>query len=127
MSKTMPKPYSPDIRQRVINCFKQKLKHIDICKKLDLSIATVKRYSAQYKKTGNLDVKKSSKNGSPSKVNDLSKIKEFVIKNNNLSLADMANKWGDISISAIHRAIKKANFSFKKSHGFILKEKKVKE
>lgn len=123
-SKTMPKPYSSDIRRRVINCFKKGMKHQDISNKLDISLSTVRRYSVRYKTLGNVDVKNNIKTGRKGKINNIKDLQQFIRENNNLSLIDMAYKWGNISKSALHRAIISAGFSFKKSHGYIKKEMK---
>lgn len=118
----MSKPYSLDLRVRVIKCFKLKVPHKQIAEKLDISLSTVRRYSIKYKVTGNLNINKKVKTGRPEKIKDLEKLKEFVKANNHLSLIDMAKKMGNVSKDALHMAIKKAGLSFKKSHGFIEKE-----
>jgi transposase len=115
----MPKPYSYDLRKRVIKCFKSGIKYQDIADNFDLSLSTVKRYSFAYKMTGDVRVKSLVKTGRKAKIKDLDRLKDFVKENNNLSLIDMANKL-KVSKSALHRSIIKANFSFKKSHGYIL-------
>lgn len=122
----MPKPYSYDLRKRVIKCFNRGLKYQDIADNFDLSLSTVKRYSFVYKATGDVKVKNLVKTGRKAKIEDLNKLKNFVKENNNLSLIDMANKL-KVSKSVLHRSIIKSNFSFKKSRGYILNAKKRKE
>lgn len=109
----MPMPYSYDLRKRVIKCFKERIKYQDIADNLDLSLSTIKRYSATYKITSDLRVKNFVKTGRKSKIKDLCKLKNFVKENNNLSLIDMANKL-KVSKSALHRSIIKSNFVLKK-------------
>lgn len=40
----MPKPYSLDVREIALKCFKENVLHKDIPSKLDISIRTVGRY-----------------------------------------------------------------------------------
>ncbi len=119
----MPKPYSEDLRQRVIKCLEEKMLLKNIATNLDLSMPTVKRYSSQYKKLGHLNVKKEAKTGRSARFNDLNEVVDFVKENNNLSLADMAQKL-NCGKSTLHRAIKKANLTLKKSRFSIKKETK---
>ena len=120
----MPKPYSLDLRERVLKCFKANILHKDIASKLDISIRTVGRYYKKYKQTGNLELKKEIKTGRPEKIKDLEKLKEFVKQNNKLSIVDMAKKLGNVSKTALHNSIKKCGLTFKKSHGYIESEMK---
>jgi transposase len=122
----MPKPYSYDLRKRVLKCFKKGMKYQDIADNFDLSLSTIKRYSFIFKTTGDARVKNSVKTGRKAKIEDLNKLKNFVKENNNLSLIDMANKL-KVSKSALHRSIIKSNFSFKKSRGYILSAKRRRE
>jgi transposase len=120
----MSKPYSLDLRARIIKCFELKIPHKQIAEKLDVSLSTIRRYSVKYKATGNLNIQKKVKTGRPEKIKDLEKLKEFVKENNHLSIIDMTKKIGNVSKSVLHRAIKRAGLSFKKGHGFIEKEMK---
>lgn len=122
----MSKPYSSDIRKRVIKCFKRKMKYKNISKRLDLSLSTIKRYAKKYKNSGNIDVKNEVKTGRKPSVKDFYKLQEFIENNHHLSLEDMAAKL-NISKSSLHRAIIKLNFTFKKSRGYIKKEMKKKD
>jgi transposase len=122
----MPKPYSYDLRKRVIKCFKKKMRYQNIADNLDLSLSTIERYSALYKASNDIKVKNLCKTGRKAKIEDLYKLKKFVKENNHLSIVDMAHKL-KVSKSALHRSIIKAKFSFKKSHGYIVSAKKKRE
>ena len=122
----MSKPYSSDIRVRVIKCLKKKMKYKNISKKLDLSLSTVKRYARKYKNSGNINARKEIKTGRKPAIKDLHKLEEFVENNNHLSLEDMSLKLG-VSKSSLHRAIISIKFTFKKSLGYIKKEMKKKD
>lgn len=118
----MPKPYSSDIRKRVANSFKRNIRYEDIAKTLDVSLSTVKRYASIYKKDKDINPRIRNKFRS-SKIQDLKKFEEFVIRNNHLSLNDMSKKYDDnISAEGIRKAIKKIGYSFKKNSGYIKKE-----
>jgi transposase len=92
----MPKPYSLDLRDRVLKCFKENVLHKDIASKLDISIRTVGRYYKKYKQIGNIEIKKEVKIGRKEKIKDLEKLKVFVKENNKLSLINMAKKLGSV-------------------------------
>lgn len=81
---------------------------------------------ARYKSSGNLKIKKEIRTGRKEKIQDLSKLGIFIRGNNHPSLMDMANKLS-ISKSSLHHALIKANFTFKKSHGYTGNERKKKE
>ena len=66
----MPKPYSWDLRERVLKRFKENVLHKDIASKLDISIRTVGRYYKKYKQTGNAEVKREIKNYSHTRFYD---------------------------------------------------------
>jgi len=122
----MSKPYSSDIRERVIKCLNKRMKYKNISRRLDLSLSTIKRYAKKYKNSGNIDVKNAVKTGRKSSIKDFNKLQEFIENNNHLSLEDMARKL-ELSKSSLHRAIIKLNFTFKKSRGYIKKEMKKKD
>jgi len=122
----MSKPYSSDIRERVIKCLNKRMKYKNISRRLDLSLSTIKRYAKKYKNSGNIDVKNAVKTGRKSSIKDFNKLQEFIENNNHLSLEDMARKL-EVSKSSLHRAIIKLNFTFKKSRGYIKKEMKKKD
>jgi transposase len=92
----MPKPYSLDLRDRVLKCFKENVLHKDMASKLDISIRTVGRYYKKYKQIGNIEIKKEVKIGRKEKIKDLEKLKVFVKENNKLSLINMAKKLGSV-------------------------------
>ena len=52
---------------------------------------------------------------------------DFVRVNNHYSLANMAQKWGQISYSGFQRAVKRSGLTFKKNHRYIVNQTKKKE
>jgi transposase len=123
----MPRPYSIDLRQRVLICIKQGKKYPEIADILRVSLSTVKRYARIYKKTGDVKPRQEIKTGRKKKLQNLNKFKKFLKNNNHLSLDEMSHKWNNISFMTIYRAIKSLGYSYKKNSGYILSEMKKKE
>ncbi len=65
--------------------------------------------------TGSFQAITNYQKGHSHKITDLKKVEEFVQKNPDLNLKEIAQKWGDIGPSTINRALHKINFSFKKT------------
>ncbi|GHU30305.1 hypothetical protein FACS1894152_8600 [Bacilli bacterium] len=72
-----------------------KMKEKDIAKILHIHPTTIARWHARYKKTKNPEDKKyktNYKTGRPARITDMDKFREFIDKNSDLSLREMAYK-----------------------------------
>lgn len=120
--------YSIDLRKRVIekvNDGKMQLK--DISKLFKIDVKTIYRWRKKLKDTGSLAAKTNFQKGHSHKITNLELFQKFVKENSDLTLKEMAKKWGDVSPQTIYRALKKINFTFKKNSFFIKNVTKKKE
>ena len=121
----MPKPYDYDLRKRAINLINNNKKRRFVSKTLQISIATIDRWIAIYKRTGDVQPTKEVVTGRKSSIKDFNSFTEFVQSNKLLSLSEMTHKWQDkISFMTIYRNIKKLGYSYKKNSGYIKSETK---
>jgi transposase len=122
----MPKPYSNDLRLKVINLIKQGKKQTEISKLLQIDKSTIYRWYKEFKYTGSVKPKSYNQNQDRIKIN-LSKVEEIITKEPSLTLWQIARRVGNVTNVTVFNAIKKLGFSFKKSHGYIKNEMKKQE
>jgi len=104
------KPYSIDLRSRVIEHIKLGSSQKSTSVLFMLSKSTVGRWWGRYKEEGEIAPK--SRHGSKGKV-DSEKLKNFVIANENSTLVEIGSYFG-VSACSIYRRLKKLGFSYKK-------------
>jgi len=105
------KPYSIDLRSRVIEHIKLGSSQKSTSVLFMLSKSTVGRWWGRYKEEGEIAPK--SRHGSKGKV-DSEKLKNFVIANENSTLVEIGSYFG-VSACSIYRRLKKLGFSYKKN------------
>jgi len=106
----MPKPYSVDLREKVLEYLKKVKNKKAASKIFGVGIATVYRWVAQYKKKGNVKPKK--KLHSFKRV-DLEELKIFIENNPDLFLSEIGEHFS-VSPQAIFYACKRAKITRKK-------------
>ena len=125
MLKTMPIPYSNDLRKKAINLIKQGKKQTEIAKLLSIDKATIFRWNKRVKEIGNADFKGYHNNSDKIKIRP-EKLEQIIKNNPSATLAEMAIKIGNVSDVTVMNCLKKAGYSFKKSHGYTRSEMKKK-
>lgn len=118
-------PYSNDLRKKVINLIKQGKKQTEIAELLSIDKATIFRWNKRFKEFGNADFKGYHNNSDKIKIR-LEKLEKIIQNNPSLTLSEMAMKIGNVSDVTVMNCLKKAGYSFKKSHGYIKREMKKK-
>lgn len=109
--------HSKDLRKRVIDTVNQKVLQLgEIAVLFQINVRTIYDWRKQFEKTGNIEAKTGFHKGHSHKITDLEKFKKFVEENPDLTLKEMAEKWGDISPKTIDRTLKKIGFTFKKNN-----------
>ena len=106
----MPKPYSVDLREKVIEYLNRVKNKKAACEIFGVGIATVYRWVAQYKNKGNVTPKR--KLHSFKRI-DLEKLKIFIENNPDLFLSEIA-EYFSVSPQAIFYACKRAKITRKK-------------
>jgi len=122
----MPKPYSYDLRQKVIQAINlDGLKISEASLIFSISRDTVRLWLKRQQETGDFQALPNRPSGNGHKITDWSKFEEFVKVNGDKTQVEMAALWsGDISDRTISRGLKKIGFTRKKKLMVIKKEMK---
>ena len=125
----MPKPYSYDLRQRVVEAIElDGMKKSEAVQVFQVSRNTIYLWLAKKASTGDYQAKPNEPKGNGHKVTDWERFREFVRVNGDKTQEEMAKLWeAPISDRTISRALKKIGFSRKKKLMATEKEMKKKE
>lgn len=109
------KAYSLDLRERVIAKVNAGVLTIkEVAALFNINVRTIYDWRKQLEKTGKLAPKSGYQKGHSRKITDIEAFRFFVKNNADLTLKEMANKFGDVSPKTVDRNLKKIGFSFKK-------------
>ena len=118
--------FSLDLRERVISSVDNNM-HVDEAAKIfKVSRRVIYEWLELRTKTGNLAAKSGYQKGHSHKITDWVKFTEFVEKHKHCASPQMRVEWKkltnvDMSESAMLRALKKVNYTYKKKHFFTKK------
>jgi transposase len=111
----MTKPYSYDLRQKVIAAIESgKLNKSEASQLFNISRNTINLWFQRRADTGDIQAKPTSIPGQGQKITDWQKFRGFVEEHSDKTQAEIAQLWGDISTRTISRALKKIGFTRKK-------------
>ena len=112
----MPKPYSYDIRQKVIQAITlDGFKIIEASEMFNISCNTISLWLKRQVETGDCQAKPYNPPGNGHKITDWDKFRKFAKEYGHKTQAEMAELWeGEISERTICRALKKIGFTRKK-------------
>ena len=113
----MPKPYSYDLRQKVIKAIKlDGLKISEACLIFSISRNTIRIWLKRERETGDFQALPNQPPGNKHKITDWEKFTRFVEINGDKTQVEMAKLWTEeISERTISRALKKIGFTRKKN------------
>ena len=112
----MPKPYSYDLRQKVIQAIEMDgLKKNEVSQLFGISRNTINLWFERRKETGDIGVKARASSNQKTKISDWEKFREFVKEHGEKTQAEMAELWGNISQRSISRALTQIGFTRKKN------------
>lgn len=123
----MPKPYSYDLRQKVIQAIKLDcLKITEASILFSISRDTIRLWLKRERETGDFQALPNKPPGNGHKITDLEKFTKFVEVNGDKTQVEMAKLWtSKISDRTISRALKKIGFTRKKKLMVIKKGMKL--
>jgi transposase len=105
-----------DLRMRVTRALSDgKQTFREVARRYDISLSSVCRYQKLCKKNVTPANKKRHYKKSRRKIQDLEAFREFVDKNNDLTLKELAEKYGGISYECVRLTLKKIGYSYKKN------------
>lgn len=112
----MPKPYSYDLRQKVIVAIElDDLTITEASQRFNISRNTIGLWLKRLAQTGNFAAKPNQPLGNGHKITDWEKFREFAKTHGDKTQVEMAALWqGEISDRTISRALKKIGFTRKK-------------
>ena len=122
----MPKPYSYDLRQKVIQAIKlDGLKISEASRIFSIDRHTIRLWLNREQETGDFQALPNQPPGNGHKITDWSKFREFVQINGDKTQVEMAELWTEkISDRTRSRALKKIGFTRKKKPTVIKKDRK---
>jgi len=123
----MPKPYSYDLRQKVIQAIKlDGFKISEASQIFNINRNTIRLWLKRERETGDFQALPNQPPGNGHKITDWEKFKSFVEKNGDKTQIEMAQLWqGKISERTMSRGLKKIGFTRKKKLMVIKKEMKL--
>lgn len=112
----MPKPYSYDLRQKVIQAIKlDGLKISEACVIFSINRNTIRLWLKRQRETGDFQALPNQPPGNGHKITDWEKFTKFVEVNGDKTQLEMAKLWpSEISDRTISRGLKKIGFTRKK-------------
>lgn len=125
----MPKPYSYDLRQKVICAIKvDGLKITQASVIFSISRNTIRLWLKRQQETGDFQALPNQPPGNGHKITDWEEFSKFVAANGDKTQVEMAELWpSEISDRTISRALKKIEFTRKKKPTVIKNEMKLNE
>jgi transposase len=112
----MPKPYSYDLRQKVMQAIELGgMSQLQASTTFQISRSTINIWCQRKVLTGDYQAKPNLPPGNGHKITDWEKFKEFAKVNGDKTQVEMAKLWiGEISDRTISRALKKVGLTRKK-------------
>lgn len=112
----MPKPYSYDLRQKVIQAIQlDGLMIMEVSQLFNISRSTISLWLSRQAQTGDFQALPNQPPGNGHKITDWEKFREFAKTHGDKTQVEMAVLWeGEISDRTISRALKKIGFTRKK-------------
>ena len=112
----MPKPYSYDLRQKVIRAIElDGMKKSEASQVFNISRNTIDLWLKRQAETGDFQALPNQPPGNGHKITDWEKFRSFALSHGDKTQAEMAKLWDDqISDRTISRALKKIGFTRKK-------------
>lgn len=111
------KAYSNDLRKRIIAARNNGDKINDIAERFSVSVRFIYSLLRLFRMTGSYEAKKNS-GGAPRKISseDEEKIRQFIEEKPDLTLEEIKEQGNlEVSVSTIHRAIKRMKITLKKN------------
>ena len=118
LNSRMAKPYSYDLRQKVIQAIQlDGMKKSEVSQLFSISRNTIDLWLKRQSETGDFQAKANKPAGNGHKIRDWEAFRIFAKAHGEKTQAEMAELWqGDISARTISRALAKIGFTRKKRH-----------
>ncbi len=116
LARSMPKPYSYDLRQKVIQAIElDGMKKSEASQVFNISRNTIDLWLKRQAETGDFQALPNQPPGNGHKITDWEKFRSFALSHGDKTQAEMGKLWDDeISDRTISRGLKKIGFTRKK-------------
>lgn len=115
----MPSPYSDDLREKAIAGVDRGEKKSHVCRMFKISRNTLDLWLKARAETGSFKAKQNYSRGPAPKIQNLEEFRQFAQKNGGRTQQEMAEQWPEkISRITIGKALKRINFTRKKTYGY---------
>ncbi|BET39029.1 IS630 transposase-related protein [Spiroplasma ixodetis] len=110
----MPKPYSEDLRRKVIEAYESKnMKIKEICKVFNITRKTLFLWRKIKKETGHIKPIFNCQKGHSHKTKDLDVLKNYLAQNKDVTVQKVIEKFGDMTKEIVYNYFKKLNYTIK--------------
>lgn len=124
----MPAPYSNDLREKAMAAVRRGEKKIEVCRMLKISRNTLDLWVKRVEKTGNCRPEEAKNKGTPPKIKELQKFRDFVLKHQEKTQKQIAELWGEgLTQQNVSDACRKLGITRKKKRMDTEKEMSNKE
>ncbi|BET37743.1 IS630 transposase-related protein [Spiroplasma ixodetis] len=112
----MPKPYSEDLRKKIIEAYESKnMKIKEICKVFNITRKTLFLWRKRKKETGHIKPILNYQKWHSHKIKDLDELKNYLAQNKDVTVQKVIEKFGDMTKETVYNYFKKLNYSYKKN------------
>ncbi|BET39180.1 IS630 transposase-related protein [Spiroplasma ixodetis] len=112
----MSKPYSEDLRIKVIEAYESKnMKIKKICKVFNITRKTLFLWRKRKKETGHIKPILNYQKRHSDKIKDLDGLKNYLEQNKDFTVQKVIEKFGDITKETVYNYFKKLNYTYKKT------------
>jgi len=110
----MPRPYSYDLRIRVVAAVEQGLEVKEASQTFGVHRDTITAWVARKEARGEVQAKTGYQRGHSHKIPDLQQFKTFVATQGDATVEELAAAWGDVGRMTIWRQLQKLGYTHKK-------------
>ncbi len=110
----MPRPYSYDLRIRVVRAVEKGLGVKEVSQTFGVHPDTITTWVARKEATGDVQAKTGYQRGHSHKIPDLTQFKTFVATQGDATVEELAEAWGGVGRMTIWRQLHKLGYTHKK-------------
>jgi transposase len=123
----MPRPFSVDLRKRVVKAVNDGVKVSVVSERFQIGTRVIYYWLKLYRLTNDLEPKTGYQKGRDPRIKDWEEFKNFAQENRNCTIEQMKYKWDSfkntiVAKSVIERGLRKIGFTSKKKLLSILKQ-----
>jgi len=110
----MPRPYSDDLRARVVAAVEKGMEVREASRTFGRHRDTIRSWLARQEATGDIRAKTGYQRGHSHKITDPAQFQAFLQQQGDATLEDLAEAWGGVKRMTIWRQLRKLGYTHKK-------------